>query len=98
MPAKRNRTFSHAFDLARLGAEAWMVIGLRVGKLAAGGPAAMLEAHRMVAEKSLAAVEAQFTAGLALAAGASHDTVCSKTIAGYRRRVAANRRRLARKR
>ena len=45
---------SLAFDLARLGFEAWMVIGLRTAKLAMGGPAAMLEAQRMVAEKTVA--------------------------------------------
>ena len=51
-------TVADAFDLARLGAEAWMVVALRLAKLAAGGPAAALEAQRMVAEKSAAALEA----------------------------------------
>ena len=47
---KHNLPISFAFDLARLGFEAWMVT-LRTAKLAMGGPAAMLEAQRMVAEK-----------------------------------------------
>jgi hypothetical protein len=44
---KHNLPISFAFDLARLGYEAWMVIGLRTAKLAMGGPAAMLEAQRI---------------------------------------------------
>jgi hypothetical protein len=97
MPRKRTPSPSLAFDFARLGAEAWMVVGLRFAKLAAGGPAAALEAHRMVAEKSAAALEAQFAAAMALATGASHAAAGSKALAGYRRRVRANRRRLMRK-
>ena len=97
MPRSRNPSIAHAFDLARLGAEAWMVVGLRLAKLAAGGPAAALEAQRMVAEKSAAAIEAQFAAGLALATGASHHVAGRKALVGYRRRVKANRRRLMRK-
>jgi hypothetical protein len=48
---KHNLPISFAFGLARPGFETWMVIGLRTAKLAMGGPAAMLEAQRMVAEK-----------------------------------------------
>ena len=98
MARTRNPSLSFAFDFARLGAEAWMVVGLRLAKLAAGGPAAALEAQRMVAEKSAAALEAQFAAGMALATGASHHVAGSKALAGYRRRVRANRRRLTRTR
>ena len=97
MARTRNPTPSFVFDFARLGAEAWMVVGLRLAKLAAGGPAAALEAQRMVAEKSAAALEAQFAAGMASATGASHHAAASKALAGYRRRVRANRRRLMRK-
>jgi hypothetical protein len=84
------------FDLARLGMESWLVIGLRMTKLAAGGPASLLESQRMVTEKVAAAVEAQTAAALALAAGVSHHAVGSQAIRGYRKRVAANRRRLSR--
>ena len=95
--ARRNPKLGHAFDLARLGADAWMVIGLRLSKLAAGGPAAAFEAQRMVMEKATAALEAQFAAGMALALGATHHAAGRKALAGYRRRVSANRRRLMRK-
>jgi hypothetical protein len=94
MAKRRRPTFMSAFDLASFGAEAWMVIGLRMAKLAAGGPDAMREAHRMVSEKASAAVEAQMAAGMALLGGASHDAAGKKAMAGYRRRVRANRRRL----
>jgi hypothetical protein len=94
MPRRRDPNFSHALDLARLGAESWIVMGLRMAKLAGGGPAAMFEAQRMVAEKSVAALEAQMAAGLAFAQGATHHAVTRSTVAGYRRRVRANRRRL----
>src|SRR5262249_25351180 len=78
---------SFAFDLARLGFEAWMVIGLRTAKLAMGGPAAMLEAQRMVAEKTAAMLEGQAAAGVAGAAGSSKAAGAPKAIAPYRRRV-----------
>src|SRR5262245_61370328 len=88
---------SFAFDLARLGFEAWMVIGLRAAKLAMGGPAAMLEAQRMVAEKTAAMLEGQAAAGMAIATGSSKAAVARKANAPYRRRVKENRRRLTRK-
>ena len=95
---KNSRTqIATAFDLARLGMDAWMVIGLRMAKLAAGGPASLLEAQRMVAEKGVAAAEAQTAAALALASGASCAAVGRRTVRGYRKHVAANRRRLKRK-
>jgi len=94
---KRNLPISFAFDLARLGFEAWMVIGLRTAKLAMGGPAAMLEAQRMVAEKTAAMLEGQAAAGMAVATGSSKVAVARKAIAPYRRRVKENRRRLTRK-
>jgi hypothetical protein len=86
-----------AFDFARLAADSWMVIGLRMAKLSAGGPAAVFEAQRMVVEKAMAAAEAQTAAALSLAGGASHHSVARKAIRGYRKKVAANRRRLKRK-
>ena len=97
MARKRSPSPSFAFDAARLGIEAWMVMGLRLAKLAAGGPAASLEAYRMVAEKSAAAAEAQVAAAMALATGASPAAAGGKALARYRRRVRANRRRLMRR-
>jgi hypothetical protein len=38
---KHSLPISFVFDLARLGFETWMVIGLRTAKLAMGGPAEM---------------------------------------------------------
>jgi hypothetical protein len=97
MARARKQTVSFFFDFARLGVEAWMVMGLRLAKLAAGGPAAALEAQRMVAEKSAAALEAQVAAGIALATGAGHSAAGRKALGGYQRRVRANRKRLMRR-
>jgi hypothetical protein len=85
------------FDMARLGAEAWMVVGLRMMKLAAGGPLAAREAQRMVTEKAAAAIEAQVRSGAALMRGASPQSAGRTAMTGYRRRVKANRRRLSRR-
>ena len=72
-----------------LGLESNRVIGLRMAKLMRGGKAAQREAQLMVSEKILAAAKA----GKSLMAGASGD----KIVAQYRRRVAANAKRLSRK-
>jgi hypothetical protein len=98
MPRKRRHKLSDAFDLMRLGADAWMVVALRCATFGAGGPRAALEAQRMIAEKSAAALEAQIAAGFALATGATTRAASRKAMSGYRRRVKANRRRLVRKR
>src|SRR4051794_28000378 len=92
---KRNPWTSYAFDASRLGLESSMVIGLRLARLAAGGPAALLEAQRMVAEKSAAALEAQLAYATALATGGG-EGAHGKALACYTRRVRANRRRLTR--
>ena len=73
-----------------LALESNRVIGLRCAKLMRGGKAAQREAHRMVSEKLLAAAKA----GTSLMAGASGD----KIVAQYRKQVAANAKRLSRKR
>lgn len=73
-----------------LGLESNRVIGLRMAKLMRGGKAAQREAQRMVSEKMFAAAKA----GTSLMAGASGD----KIVAQYRRKVAANAKRLSRKR
>lgn len=74
-------------DATLLAFEAQAVIGLRMAKLAAGGTAAQAEAERMVSEKVFAAGEA----AMQLATGASTGAV----VAGYRRKVRANHRRLS---
>jgi hypothetical protein len=73
-----------------LGLESNRVIGLRTAKLMRGGKAAQREAQRMVSEKMLAAAKA----GTSLMAGASVD----KIVEQYRRKVAANAKRLSSKR
>ena len=88
--------FRMAFELARLGFDAWMVAGLRTLRLGAGGQAAVLEAQRMIAEKSAAMLEAQAAAAMALAIGSSSRAAARKLIAPYRRRVRSNRHRLMR--
>jgi hypothetical protein len=76
-------------DLALAGFEAQRVIALRLMKLAAGGPAAELEARRMVTEKIAASAEAAAT----LAMGGSPETVLRR----YRTIMRANKRRLSRR-
>jgi hypothetical protein len=71
-----------------LAVEAQTVIGLRLMMLGAGGTAAQTELHRMMSEKVSALVEATAT----LASGGS----AHKAIAGYRKHVRANSRRLRR--
>ena len=77
-----------SLDATMLAVEAQTVIGLRLMMLGTGGAAAQAEAHRMVAEKSRAFVEAATT----LASGGTAHTV----VAGYRKHVRANARRLRR--
>lgn len=90
----RNPWFGIGLDAWSLAFEAGSVVALRTLKLAAGGAAAEAEAARMVAEK----VEA----GLALQAkavsgglGGSPAGAAARTLAHYRRKVRANRRRLS---
>jgi hypothetical protein len=77
-----------------LGAESSAVIGLRVMKMAAGGAAAEMEAQRMVREKVQAGLAIQ-TMALTGALGVTPHGAAAKTLAHYRRKVRANRRRLA---
>ncbi len=78
----------HWFSIAMLAIESNQVMALRCAKLARGGPAAAPEFTRMVTEKVLESVAASQT----LMTGGSHE----KVIAGYRKRVKANARRLGR--
>ena len=76
-----------------LGAESSAVIGLRVMKMAAGGAAAEREAQQMIREKVAAGLTLQslaITGGL----GFTPHSATVKTVAHYRRKVRANRRRL----
>jgi hypothetical protein len=83
------------FDAWRLALEANAVIARRTLMFATGGAGAQAEASLMVAEKIDAALALQalaFTGGL----GATPQQAARKTLAHYRRKVRANRRRLSR--
>ena len=65
-------------DATLLAMESQQVIGLRLAKLSLGGPAAQIEAQRMVSEKIMAAGEA----AMMIATGVSTQ----KVVTGYRRK------------
>jgi hypothetical protein len=76
-----------------LGIEASTVIMLRTMKIAAGGPAGEMEAQRMVSEKIEAGLDLQ-TKALTGGLGYTPASAANQTLAHYRRKVRANRRRL----
>ena len=75
-------------SLTMLAIDANHVVGMRVMKLMVGGRGARREAQIMVSEK----IDAAFEANASLMAGASGDEIVRR----YRRRVAANAKRLGR--
>ena len=80
-------------DAWALAVESNMVIAMRLGSMAFGGPAAAKEAERMVAEK----VTANFALGMDLMTGKfgmRPEAIMSGSIAHYSKAVVANRRRL----
>jgi hypothetical protein len=76
----------HSLTLSAIDAN--RVAGLRVMKLMLGGRGTRREAQQMVSEK----IDAAFKASASLMAGASGDEIVRR----YRRRVAANAKRLGR--
>lgn len=87
--------FSVGMDAWALAAESNMVIAMRLGTMAMGGPAAAREAERMVSEK----VAANMALGMDIATGKhglSAEQITSGSIKHYSKSVKANRRRLAR--
>jgi hypothetical protein len=82
-----------SLNIWRASLEAQQVIGLRLAKLASGGAAAAAEMNRMVSEKVDAALEAQDAAAKAVLTGNAAQ-IPSQTLALYRRKMRANRRRL----
>ncbi len=78
------------WNIAAANLEAQQVITLRLMKMARGGPGAQKEAHKMVSEKMVAAVEA----ATALAGGTSLDVILKR----YRTIMRANSRRLSKSR
>ncbi|HUO21526.1 MAG TPA: hypothetical protein VMU59_03330 [Caulobacteraceae bacterium] len=94
MAGRTNPWFGIGLNAWSLAFEASTVIGLRTMKIAAGGPAAGAEVSAMINEKLAAGLELQMlaiTGGL----GASPPTAAARTLVHYRRKVRANRRRLA---
>jgi hypothetical protein len=87
--------FDLAIDSWRLAADSQTVIAMRMMKLAAGDAAAAAEAQRMVSEKIIAAGEVQGRIFAEALTGQAHLSP-QRTLTHYRRKVAANRRRLAR--
>ncbi|MFN3620668.1 hypothetical protein [Sphingorhabdus sp.] len=86
--------FNISMDAWALAAESNMVIAMRLGSLAFGGPTAAREAERMVSEK----VAANMALGLDLMTGklgTSPEAIMSGSIAHYSKSVVANRKRLA---
>ena len=82
-----------SLDAWQMGIEAQQVIGLRLAKIAMGGAAGSQEATLMVSEKMQTAVAVQGDMAMALMNGTA-DGIPARTLATYRRKVAANRRRL----
>jgi hypothetical protein len=81
----RKQRMLHSWMMLAL--EANQVVGLRVLKLMVGGKRARREARLMVSEK----VDEAFRAGASLMTGASGEAIVRR----YRRRVAANAKRLS---
>ena len=91
---KRPNCYTIAMDAWALAAESNMVIAMRLGALAFGGPAAVKEAERMVSEK----VAANMALGVYLMTGklgTSPEQIVSGSIAHYSPRVRRHRERLA---
>lgn len=102
---KRRKTsgspwLSLGLQTAKLAVDAQQVVALRMARLAAGGPRAYREATRMVSEKvaAFAAAQRVMLDGANANKGASANKnaqTSKKLLALYRRRVAANKRRLS---
>ncbi|MEI9964790.1 MAG: hypothetical protein WDM92_08810 [Caulobacteraceae bacterium] len=91
-----NPWFGIGLQAWSLGLEASTVMGLRALKIAEGGARGQAEAQRMVSEKIEAAAALQALA-LTGALGGTAASASARTIAHYRRKVKANRRRLAKR-
>ena len=89
-----NPWFRTGFDAWSLGIEASTVIGLRLLKIGSGGRPAEAEARQMINEKIEAGFALQSMAWSGRLGHSAHDAT-RKTLAHYRIKVRANRRRLA---
>jgi hypothetical protein len=92
-----NSWFTLSMQMMKLGMESQMIILQRLSRLQMGGPVAQREAVRMVTEKATTAAAETFAMSMALASGESPQSALESTVRSYRKKVAANRRRLTRK-
>jgi len=92
--SRSNPWIGIGFDAFRLGLEASAVVGLRTLKIAQGGALGAAEAELMVREKIEAGMALQ-AAAMRGGLGLTPASASARTLAHYRRRVSANRRRLA---
>lgn len=91
---RKNPWIRLGFNAWALGMEASAVIALRSLKVLSKSAAGKAESRRMINEKIQAAFALQ-SAALTGSLGLTPHGVASKTLAHYRRKVRANRRRLA---
>jgi len=89
-----NPWFRMASHAAFLMWDAQQVMALRMMRIASGGGRATREANTMIAEKAIAALEAQSAAVTGILAGKSPPAVGEGMLRVYKKRVKANRRRL----
>jgi hypothetical protein len=94
MARSSNPWLQLSLDAWSLGIEASTVIGLRTLKIAAGGAAGEAEFRRMIGEKIGAGLELHALA-MKGALGPAPERVAAASLAHVRRKVRANRRRLA---
>ena len=92
-PSEQAAWLKLGIDAWTLGWQAARVMGLRTARIAEGGPGAGLETWLMLTEKWQAAAEIQ-TDLLLRGPSASPASTTRRTLAHYRRKVAANDRRL----
>jgi hypothetical protein len=90
-----NPWFTLGVQAARLTWEAQLVIGLRIMRLAAGGPRSESEARRLVPEKMGTLAEAGAAAASVAARGGKSHKVAESVLKVYRKRVGRNRCRLS---
>ena len=83
-------------EAGRFAADVQWVVGLRMLKLASGGPRAAAEARMMVSEKVNTLGAAQLAGALALGSGMSLENAARRVAVPMKKRVRANRRRLLR--
>jgi hypothetical protein len=82
-------------DAAEFGLEAQSVIGMRLIKIASGGPTGAAEWAGMMTEKFVAAAAAQNAGAIALASGKSMEAAAELALEPVRRGLRANHHRIS---